>query len=232
MHAFDLYTLQALNRLVGVSRPLDDWIIYLSNAHLFKMTPMLLVLCGFWFMRPKDNATNRHIILAGLTGCFVAMALARVLSKILPFRVRPLHSPEWGLQLPASMPRYTLDGWSSLPSDHAALSFALVTVLFFLSRRWGLWALFHAFVFICLPRAYLSLHFPSDLLAGALVGTMAVGITMRLAINSRWTHFLLEMETSRPAVFYTGFVFLISQMMHMFDDLRQGLHLLLTLLHA
>lgn len=222
MLPFDLPILHALNQYVGISAAVDDFIIYVANDYLVKLTPMILVICGFWFMKPKDGVSHKPAIVNGLLACFITMAAARGLSRVLPFRVRPLHNPELGLQIPATMAREILDGWSSLPSDHAALSFAIATVICMLHRRWGLWALFHAAVVLCLPRAYLSLHYPSDLLAGALVGVATVCIMMRMAKNNPVTRYLVQAEVSHPALFYIGFVFLLSEMMQMFDPLRKA----------
>jgi undecaprenyl-diphosphatase len=119
------------------------------------------------------------------------------------------------------MVRKTLDGWSSLPSDHAALAFALATVIFLLHRRWGLWALLHAGVIVCLPRAYLSLHYPSDLLAGALVGVASVLFVLRFANRNVVTRLMLQLEDSHPATFYSGSMLFLLQMIQMFDPLRR-----------
>lgn len=61
----------------------------------------------------------------------------------------------------------------SFPSCHAANSVALATIMaLVVRRRWftltmGIWALA-----LCTSRAYLAVHYPSDLLVGALIGAL------------------------------------------------------------
>lgn len=218
---FDLPLLRELNQFVGVSPKFDDLVVHVSGDYLVKLTPMILVIWGFWFMKPVNGVSHKKTIMNGMLGCFITMATARGLSLVLPFRLRPLHTPELGLRIPEMMDKGILDGWSSLPSDHAALSFALASVVFMLHRRWGIWALLHAALIICLPRAYLSLHYPSDLLAGCLVGIGVISIMMTVAKDNPITRYALQLESSRPAFFYVGAFFLMSQMVQLFDPLRR-----------
>jgi len=59
----------------------------------------------------------------------------------------------------------------SFPSGHTGSSFAAATALFLYHRKWGLGALLLALV-IGLSRVYLFVHFPTDVLAGALLGVL------------------------------------------------------------
>lgn len=59
----------------------------------------------------------------------------------------------------------------SFPSGHAAVSFAGAMVVWMMDpKRWGRVALAAALL-ILFSRLYLSVHYPTDLLAGALLGT-------------------------------------------------------------
>ena len=60
----------------------------------------------------------------------------------------------------------------SFPSGHAGASFAAAVAMFpFLPRRWGVLLIVLA-VLIALSRLYVGVHFPTDVLAGALIGTV------------------------------------------------------------
>ncbi|MFB6294715.1 MAG: phosphatase PAP2 family protein [Candidatus Nanohaloarchaea archaeon] len=60
---------------------------------------------------------------------------------------------------------------ASFPSGHTALAFMLATVL---SRRYGRTApLYVLAAFVGVSRVYLGLHYPSDVAAGAVLGTAA-----------------------------------------------------------
>lgn len=59
----------------------------------------------------------------------------------------------------------------SFPSGHASTAFAAAIIF---SSQFGVprWAAFGIAVLICLTRLYVGVHFPSDLIAGALCGTL------------------------------------------------------------
>ena len=68
----------------------------------------------------------------------------------------------------------------AFPSSHAAVSFA---VAFMLSRQYPILTPFH-FGFatiIALSRVYIGLHFPSDIIYGALVGTLIGWVVVQCA---------------------------------------------------
>ncbi|HYN54689.1 MAG TPA: phosphatase PAP2 family protein [Methylotenera sp.] len=114
----------------------------------------------------------------------------------------------------------SFDHLSSMPSDHAALAFAIAMGIFLMNRVWGSLALLHAAFIICLPRAYLSIHYPTDLIAGAALGVLAAWVTMRLVNIKALADKLMPFEQSRPATFYSIFLLFSSQMMQMFNEVR------------
>lgn len=61
----------------------------------------------------------------------------------------------------------------AFPSGHAAFYFALAGTLFFLNRRNG-WYLGLGALAIGLGRIFVGVHWPSDILAGALVAAISV----------------------------------------------------------
>lgn len=67
---------------------------------------------------------------------------------------------------------------SSFPSDHAAASVAIATVLALAHRRLGLAALAAA-ALVCVARVYVGAHYPSDVLAGAAIGVGVAFIAYR-----------------------------------------------------
>jgi undecaprenyl-diphosphatase len=63
----------------------------------------------------------------------------------------------------------------SFPSSHAAMSFAAATVFTYFHP--SLWFLFYALAFIIAwTRVYVGVHYPSDVLAGMLVGLAMGGL--------------------------------------------------------
>lgn len=67
----------------------------------------------------------------------------------------------------------------SFPSGHALASFGAATVIFLNSRRWGAAALAVASV-IAFSRLYFYVHFPTDILAGILLGVVLANVAVWL----------------------------------------------------
>lgn len=66
----------------------------------------------------------------------------------------------------------------SFPSGHTMSSFAAAAGIYIWNRKWGIAALAGAFI-IAASRMYFYVHYPTDILAGALIG-------ISLAMLSRW----------------------------------------------
>jgi undecaprenyl-diphosphatase len=60
---------------------------------------------------------------------------------------------------------------ASFPSGHAAFYFALSAVIYFYNKKLGIIFLILTSL-ICLGRVFCGIHWPSDILAGAIIGIM------------------------------------------------------------
>ncbi|MEO7343596.1 MAG: phosphatase PAP2 family protein [Methylotenera sp.] len=220
MLEFDNAVLSYLNHYVGVSPRFDAAVVFLSWISLLKMTPLILILWSFWFIRDGNTVNRRKDVVLVFLGSCVAMAIARGLSLFLPFRLRPLFNPDLMLHIPKQLSLESFDHLSSMPSDHAALAFAIAMGIFLMNRVWGSLALLHAAFIICLPRAYLSIHYPTDLIAGAVLGVLAAWVTMRLVNIKGLADKVMAFEHARPATFYSISLLFSSQMMQMFNEVR------------
>ena len=67
----------------------------------------------------------------------------------------------------------------SFPSGHTMSSFAAATVIFCKDRRMGIWAGLLAVV-IAFSRLYLYVHYPSDVLGGAIIGIILGLVAMSI----------------------------------------------------
>jgi undecaprenyl-diphosphatase len=169
---WDVTIFSAVNGLAGRSAPLDEFVKGVSQSYLVKGVPVMMLLWGLWFADGPVGRATRPKLLALLATTLVAIGIGRLLAAALPFRARPLRTPWLESNLAATVNPESLDGWSSMPSDHAVLYFSLA-VGFLLVNRWaGLAVLLHTLLVISLPRVYLGLHFPSDILVGGIVGTV------------------------------------------------------------
>ena len=223
MGDLDIQLLLAVNGFVGLWPDFDRFVRYLSGASILKMLPLVVAYCAIWAAARADDHSKEEIrarLLLVLVGCLVSLVVARGLALSLPYQPRPMHNEQLGLQLVRSASRRLLDGWSSFPSDHAAFSMAMAAGLAIIHRAVGAWALCHAIVMICLPRLYMSLHYPSDLLVGGGIGAAVALALQRSVFMVALSRKALAFGNSHPALFYGTLFFSLYQVAEMFDSLR------------
>lgn len=112
------------------------------------------------------------------------------------------------------------EGPSSFPSDHAALFFALATGIYFLNKKLGVIALVYAFLVICLPRVFLGLHFPTDIMAGAFIGTSIVIMVHKINFFTNLNSLMFDFKRGYPSVFCALFFLITYQIADMFESVR------------
>jgi membrane-associated phospholipid phosphatase len=76
-------------------------------------------------------------------------------------------------------------GTGSMPSSHAANWFSAAMVVFIYYRR-SLWFMLPAALLVSLSRIYIGVHYPSDVIVGALLGA-GYGAATVILLNSVWT---------------------------------------------
>ena len=215
--AWDDRTLIWLNQFMFRWPLLDESIEWVLNATIIQFFPMIMAVCWLWFEKTVHQSSNRKILVESILTTLAALFFGRVFALTLPFRDRPFINSDLHFISPLEPDVRT---WSSFPSDHAVMAFALAASLFRISPRVGLWAYFHATVFICLPRLYFGLHYPSDLIGGALIGILLVITMSRLRGRHVVTSYLLSIENRYPAILYTFGFFVLYEMSEMFLTFR------------
>ena len=175
---------------------------------------MVSLLWGAWFAPgdPSAERRTREILLSSLIGVYATAALAIALRATLPFRARPADDPIIAFQAPFTPfgDGMALHSHStSLPAGHAAVFFALAVGLWLISVKLGLVNTLVAFFCISLPRIYLGLHYPSDILAGAVLGLTTVVLVSQMLRGRSLVPRVLAWSEGHPAAFY-GLFFLVS----------------------
>jgi undecaprenyl-diphosphatase len=109
--------------------------------------------------------------------------------------------------------------WSSFPSDNATYLFAIAAGLWLISRGWGLFfGVFAAFV--ALTRVFLGIHYPSDVLAGALIGIATSLAVNREAVRQWIAAPILSLEPRYPPYFYALFFIALAELSGGFPNTR------------
>ena len=219
VNAFDSGILLWLNRASQSSQTLNQWLEWLSNNDLAKGVLSLTMFWWAWNWKGDDRQERRDVLFSGLLGALLSLVIGRAMQLFLPFRPRPMNNPELGFHLPLGVDQKMGD-MSSFPSDHAALFFSLVTVLFLVWPLLGVLAGLEVAVVICLPRAYLGLHYPTDLLVGALIGVACVVLCTRPAIRPLLVRPAWKLLDRYPGLFYAGMFFLTFELATLFDSIR------------
>ena len=220
MNGFDTAALSFVNGFAHRSEALDATVRLLALNNLFKGGVVVPLVWWAWFRRRADPAKAREILLSTMLACLASLAAGRVLARALPFRLRPLHDPAFHFQMPFGTPPAILSGWSSFPSDHAVMFFALGMGLFCADRLAGAIALLYTALVICPPRLYLGLHWPSDMVAGALLGLAFGWAAARPAVRAAAARPLLAWEERHTGFFHAGLFLLSCEMVNLFDDVR------------
>jgi undecaprenyl-diphosphatase len=157
--------------------------IALPNNVLINGGFVTALLWAAWVRPSATRERDRAVLMAGVVLTATALVVARVMALLLPFRERPRFTPELGFNLVGGKTDLTLLKWSSFPSDHATMYFALATILFLVSRRLGLVAYLHALFVVCFPLMYLGNHFPTDVICGALIGSSVASLALNDGIR-------------------------------------------------
>jgi hypothetical protein len=95
------------------------------------------------------------------------------------------------------------------------------------SRLCGGLAYLWVLLFACLPRVYLGYHYPSDVVAGAMIGTAIMVAAYGVPTNSasRWAaNRVFGWEQLHPSMFYTLAFIATYQLVTLFDTVRTGGH--------
>ncbi|MDB5641365.1 MAG: phosphoesterase PA-phosphatase related [Hyphomicrobiales bacterium] len=154
--------------VTGQSASLQAALTACAQLYSVKLLPMFTVLVYCWFNDPELR--GRRYVMDALVSIAVALLVSRIAQNLLPVRLRPLQEERMGgftEDISAG------DHWSSFPSDHAALAFALTVAMFYYSRRLGAFCLAWSIFVVTLPRIFVGLHYPTDVAAGALVGVLS-----------------------------------------------------------
>jgi undecaprenyl-diphosphatase len=144
----------------GIANPVFDFLMPIITDVKYWI-PIYALMFIYLAWRGGENRWGAIIAIV-----LVAVLTDQINSSILKeffARPRPCHTME-NIRLLVDC-----GAGKSFPSSHAANNFALATVLSFFYRRWK-WVFITLASAVAFSRTYIGVHYPLDLVAGAIVG--------------------------------------------------------------
>jgi undecaprenyl-diphosphatase len=145
---------------------------YVANSSIF--TPIAifgasyiqyLVLLILLLLAFKSRDWTKVVALS-LVAAFVARLGVKGFFLLFIERARPFYTH---LEIQILIPLPMREVFHSFPSGHTIFFFALATVIYMKDRKWG--AFFYAVALVIgVSRVAVGVHYPTDILAGALLG--------------------------------------------------------------
>src|SRR5919206_1841020 len=148
VHDFNSY-------LVGHDALEDPLTAYVGAAEILFLAMLVLAL-----LHPRLRRAAAAAGLSAGLGLAVAQVVARLVDRPRPFVAHP--------EAVHLFVRHAAD--AGFPSDHTTAAFAIGVALVLRHRAWGIVVLVAAAV-LAVGRVGMGVHYPSDVLAGAVLGT-------------------------------------------------------------
>lgn len=226
-NGFDAGIERWLNHFAGQHAHLDATASWSDTSLLVKGGPVLILIwfCLFDRRRAGQLREGFELLVGTLLLSVTACVGARGLAIVLPFRTRPLATPLLGFHLPVGG-QMNYVNWSAFPSDHAALFFALATGILMVSRRAGWFGVFWATFVVCLPRLYFGEHWPTDILAGSVIGISSIQLLRIPAVRQPLRRLTLQWYQSNPPLFFSVLFIWSCETINLFGDVRHILKIL------
>lgn len=147
-------------------------IIAIFFAEYLPYIIILLFVAGL--LLQKDVRRRLYVIFVSGLSIIVSMGIIREALNYFLYRPRPF-------VVYNITPLISHEATASFPSGHATTFFTIATLIFlFMSRRWGTWV-YVAAGLIGLARVYAGLHYPLDIIGGAMIGVL-IPFIIRMAL--------------------------------------------------
>ena len=157
-----------LNNLAGQSPFLDGVIVFFASYLAYILIALFLAHVFFSYYSRQEKF--QILLVTGISAFFARFGVAELIrffyQRPRPFLDMPVH------QLLAS------NEWS-FPSGHATFFFALATALYLYNKKWGI-GFFLAALLMTVGRVIAGVHYPSDIVAGALIGAAVAYATFHI----------------------------------------------------
>jgi undecaprenyl-diphosphatase len=162
----DIYFFKLINGLANNSKFLDSVGIFFADYFPY-ILGAILVLLFIW-------KKNRLMVISVAISVFLSRLVIAEIIKIIFHRSRPYVVLDTAKKLITENTDF-----KSFPSGHAAIFFAIALAVYFYNKKLGIW-FFVAAILIGIARIFVGVHWPSDVLGGAVIGIISGLIITRI----------------------------------------------------
>lgn len=154
--SLDLYIFNLINGFAGKNEFLDNVAVFFADYMQFALVAVLAV-----FIVKNFKKKLPVLISLAAAGFFARVIITEAIRYFFP-KDRPFISESVNHILEHSAS-------PSFPSGHASLFFALSAAVYFYNKKLGIFFFTSSF-FISISRVFGGIHWPSDVIAGAVIG--------------------------------------------------------------
>lgn len=230
MNVFDLSIISFFNHFAYLSMFLNKLLFFLADSVLAWVL-LISFLWWAWFRGDGQETSNRKHVLSIIISCLAASVILFVFqdSKLsILFRPRPPFNPQSNFHIPSGIE--ISSNWrtlTSFPSGHAMVFAAISVGILYVSRRAGVLCLIFSLV-ICLLRIFFGFHYPTDVIAGAVLGVALFYLARTKLVEQLLTCQILRWSSIHPPSFYTAFFIITYVIATRFTGIRYIVHAILS----
>lgn len=153
------FIFQKINGLANNSKILDFIGIFFADYFLY-ISVAILIIFLFW-------KKHRLMVLSSVVSVFLSRIVITEPIKILIHRARPYIILDTAKKIITEN-----SDFKSFPSGHAAIIFAIATAVYFFNKKLGIFFFISA-VLVGIARIFVGVHWPTDILGGAIIGIIS-----------------------------------------------------------
>lgn len=162
----DFVIFSKINNLSGKNICLDSLGIFFAEYLGYFLIGILILFLL------KDYKKYWRMVVKALGAAISARFIITEIIRFLWYRPRPFVLDQVNLLI-------SHETSASFPSGHAAFYFGLSTIVYFYNKKLGILFLVSSLL-ISVSRVFVGVHWPSDIMAGAIIGVFSGWLIMRL----------------------------------------------------
>jgi len=161
------------NNLAGRSRFFDALVVFLAGYFQYLLIAIFLLLLFFSKYAKREKL---RIFWITVVSTIVARFGVTELIRFFYHRLRPFVTYQAHQLLSGNE-------WS-FPSGHSAFFFAMATAIYLYNKKWGI-GFFLAAILMNISRVIAGVHYPSDIIGGAIIGIIVAYVVFYFAERTK-----------------------------------------------